>query len=136
MKRRITIPQAYELTRDQMMYLHKWWQPAPGDTVHPNMEPDQECVVIAVSDDGVSLVMMFKTVDGKAILLTIEKTDCVPLLDIGQCIEFLQDVFSSYEVGLVKGEPLDTMWEMVKEKIKTNLLLSIPPSGNKLVVVK
>lgn len=76
MKQHITSDQLAELTPEQREALREWWKPQEGDWAIDKgylEHPDEACVL-----------NKFRTTE-------VIKRDYLPLLSIGQCIEFLRD---------------------------------------------
>jgi hypothetical protein len=113
MKRRITVEQLNELTAEQKDHLREQWIPEKGDWCI-----DKESYVFLItyySDD------LLCHADG---IFIGKRSDCLPLLDIGQMIELL--AYKGIEV--LKGEELnvnshegdmqnylcDMLWNIVK----------------------
>lgn len=122
MKQRITIEQLNELTEEQMQQLREWWKPNRGDMF---FYPERNLVLLveAASDDGIESAGNL-----------IKKLACLPLLSIGQMIEFLDPdgctIFAF--CNMIAAEPLvyeasvngeqfyganmcDALWEAVKQ---------------------
>lgn len=123
MKQRITIDQLSELSDIQKIYLREWWKPLRYDWIR-NCK-GAESVIIYIEEDG-----------------RIEDDDCIydhlgedmlalPLLSIGQMIQYLSDISppimefkeGKWEVfhdgpSFISIELTDALWEGVKRKLR------------------
>jgi hypothetical protein len=117
MKRRINIEQLAELTGEQVRKLHDWWQPSIGDwMINTNLVKPEP----------------------RVLKYTFKHERDLPLLDIGQMIELLQDNDSiiryepdeqnelqiykegqwgrnTYYVSLLNKDICDALWRAVKQ---------------------
>ena len=112
MKRRITLEQLHDLTPEQLKKLNSLWQPEIGDHFSTPF----------------SLTGTVERIEGSRLQRTIDVAlcqswpvvNCLPLLDIGQMIELLEnsleDARHYCEIRWCKHEELcDVLWQMTKE---------------------
>ena len=106
MKRRITTEQLQELTQGQKAMLHEWWKPKTGDCYATN---NHEFVYSEYRDNEFEMGHMLER-------------NALPLLSIGQMVEFLEDELEDNnhycEIRWCKHEELcDVLWQMTKESL-------------------
>lgn len=118
MKQHITSEQVDELTSKGKEGLRKWWHPTEGDWYIESDEPEILCHIECCEDD-----------------VNEAEAECLPLLSIGQMIEFLElnkgrrngwwdFLFMSYdETDSVfpkeyDKELVDQLWEAVREVLE------------------
>lgn len=130
MKQRITVEQLEGLNSEQQKKLIEWWQPKKGD-FYIDYEWNMKHIVSSYDDE--MIVDMFEELNIKKI--------CLPLLSIGQCIEFLIGIsesiclettdydFTESKVGTCiedllnnnligcEYELIDALWEAIKESL-------------------
>lgn len=80
MKQHITKEQLEELSESGKDRLREWWVPLRGDWV---AEGSKEFVLTALEDEG------YYVIEDESFRHAIEKKDMLPLLSIGQMIQFL-----------------------------------------------
>lgn len=90
MKQRITVEQLNELTEGQRENLREWWKPRAGDYFEALTSNPLNRVINEVNSGGNWL-----DTNGMGWM----KQDCLPLLSIGQCIEFLNDRTAEQPLG-------------------------------------
>jgi hypothetical protein len=138
MKQHITIEQLKELSEKGKERLRKWWEPKKYDLIVTHSDylgKDGFQIGFFVSDYG--YLNSGYRIDGEYTNGYREKNDCLPLLSIGQMIEFLEEHefynFLSIEktgtnwtvwieeadltrdkVGRYQSELCDALWEAVK----------------------
>lgn len=121
MKQHINSEQLDELSEESKKKLRKWWKPQEGDIfIDPDWTGEQICNGV---EGGYPLSGNEYTSKNKSIL---------PLLSIGQMIEFLEEypddnlgvIFQNSgetKVGAIDiqfhGELCDALWETVKERL-------------------
>jgi len=134
MKQHITPEQLMELTPEQQQRLREWWKPAVGDVIYITD------TILSVNDK-LTMISCINNPFGKSgkentIRLSCGgwcyKKECLIVLSIGQCIEFLQDeetfaidrkneLTESFWQVLVNqllldnNELIDALWESIKE---------------------
>ena len=126
MKQRITMLQLRELSPEQQDKLRSLWNPRPGDHFTYDLKWDN---VAKYEVEGKLYGINYPSV--------ASKSNCLPLLSIGQMIELLGDEWNSlwnfssfevqeYEVSIEhvdrnkKGTSLcDALWEAVKQKLES-----------------
>lgn len=130
MKQHITVDHLNELANDQKKLLWEWWRPQIGDMFvydgPDGMIGPMGRIITHIFEDGLFCY-------GKGIDLPGEvyKKNCLPLLSIGQCIEFLASDLSyidvkphAWQVAHEKAgdktdtELIDALWEAVKSQLK------------------
>ena len=94
MKQNITEKQLNELSEKGKKRLRKWWKPKTGDFMISDLSDGSK---------SVGFVVQSELVGG---------TD-LPLLSIGQMIEYLNDDYIPYERA---KDFCDALWKLVKEK--------------------
>lgn len=116
MKQHITVEQVNELSDKGKEELREWWKPTWGDitslgqvviTHSFNLDSEEEYFMASAGDQSAEETL---------------KSECFPLLTIGQMIEFLgslsriDSVFLlTWEMNDSPDEFCDTLWEAVKE---------------------
>lgn len=81
MKKRISVDQMRELTKEQKKKLCEWWHPEHGDNFYDYIETAYtDCIVFLNGND-------IKGCQGDE----YKKENCLPLLNIGQMIELLEN---------------------------------------------
>ena len=101
MKRRITVEQLMELTEEQKQRLREWWNPEEGDYVQHNKYGVETICLPGPFDEECPNV--YFTTDYR---IHAFKEECLPLLDIGQMIELLEEkkmVTESLDIKAPKG---------------------------------
>ena len=120
MKQHITIKQLNELTTEEKNYLRKWWKPKKGDKFYSNnysnvygglFYGELSSPIIAESYEPDKVYFAGGEGEGR------EKD--LPLLSIGQMIEFIGDeyinvLYSSEFITTQATKVCDELWEMVK----------------------
>jgi predicted AlkP superfamily pyrophosphatase or phosphodiesterase len=115
MKRRITVEQLQELTEEQKQRLREWWMPQCYDIYYDTIFDDYGMITTDEHGNISKYVMQ-------------NKEKLLPLLDIGQMIELLQEKYGEdwidriYSVdydhniySLYDGELADALWSEVKQ---------------------
>lgn len=139
MKQHITIEQLDSLSKEGKKKLRKWWKPKDGDWVSLNSKKYllADCCSLSVKtwgeikdkwDKGMSGFILTRMNDEYGDYFDIHKRNTIlPLLSIGQMIEFLNEhsgQFIMSEMGQWgsdyfdfdwTGELCDKLWEAVKE---------------------
>ena len=117
MKQQIEVEQLNELNDAQKKVLRDWWKPSTGDWIYTSAWADSETkndLVICISSPA---GMMWSALLKEA----------MPLLSIGQMIEFLKDsVHWTHNKSMVSlnlredsiTNICDTLWEAVKEELE------------------
>lgn len=118
MKQRITTEQLNELDDKQKEKLKKWFKPKWGDLVKVNFEKK-------ISEEPSTLINLDDHINDGIVVNPEEIKDELPLLSIGQMIEFLDDgslEFKDRDAKVIvwewNKELCDELWERVKEKLK------------------
>ena len=124
MKRRIEPDQVKELTPGQQERLRDWWKPEKGDVI---LKENGEWVIDNIGDGLFDDAIVSQ--DYTFGEVRHDKSDCLPLLNIGQMIELLEPYFESeygteparYFKGIILDwddfeipELCDALWEAVK----------------------
>ncbi len=131
MKQRISVDQLQELTPEQKERLREWWKPQEHDVFAARlsgMTKESDFDVYEVMKDG-EITAALDPYDGHA---SFDKAECLPLLSIGQCIEFLREsvvIGGEVDIRLITGPEwlvkFDKMWILGKkpnEYIDTELI--------------
>jgi len=137
MKQNITIDQLEELSLEQQIKLRDLWKPKQYDLVaytyeyHEGLETDK-VIIKGLYNNDPNLVEEVSDMEGEYVF---PKGDCLPLLSIGQMIEYLRQYKldindSNYREGewfiflnkyrgsnnyFRNTEIIDALWEAVKE---------------------
>jgi len=124
-KQRITVEQLKELTPEQQERLREWWRPEEGDYIY--YQPPQ---CLCHSRKAMIVELDGDTEKGDAFLRDEHmyrylKSECLPRLSIGQCIELLNGTrIDIKRSGLnnpftfndkKQPELIDALWQTVKE---------------------
>jgi len=139
MKQRITVEDLEQLTEEQKQRLREWWKPQSGDFMYYLRRGKQ--VLINYIGDGISddVIVHVDYIIGEELYT---KGDCLPLLNIGQMIELLEEgkmateiidiksprgLFNTYFVWYGNGdfpkkyeanELCNALWQAVKQILK------------------
>ncbi len=121
MHQHITVAQLLSLTPAQQERLREWWVPQVGDLVHGRTDLDSNTreFFISVEEDD----LLHDLEDGEYIGYNCEKSDCLPLLTVGQCMELLRDNgtdrYDKWPMMLaclkIADEPIDALFAAVRE---------------------
>ena|SRR5258708_6526075 len=119
MKQHITTSDLDQLNEQGKEKLKKWWKPEGGNLFIPTTDTFWVTLICRFEEDG--FIYEDKWIDPKYpstfLWVKYNKNDCLPVLSIGQMIEFLDPDFVSlmYD-GTVMDEKLcDDLWaECVK----------------------
>jgi hypothetical protein len=99
MKQRITPDQLRELTPSQQEKLREWWKPQEGDWV---FNGNKEALLHTDADTDWIMFGSYTEVSKANSIKEAEpeiKSKCLPLLNIGQCIELLKTIQAKQDVG-------------------------------------
>lgn len=115
MKQHIKPEQLEELSPQGKVKLRAWWKPQSTDFINDKHY-----------QDGVSINTAFENIYTKQDVLDIVDSDpdLLPLLSIGQMIEFLEfngeleHTSLGIEIYWKKGELADALWEAVKKLLE------------------
>jgi hypothetical protein len=118
---RITIEQLNELSDDQKKRLRGWWEPEQYDVVRD-------------LNHNATFDVYYKDGNLSDSYIDYDKNDCLPLMNIGQCIKLLKDYGWDLEIkdarigigfrvandtrngmGITRDELIDALWEAVKK---------------------
>lgn len=125
MKQRITIDDIRKLTQKQQVKLRQLWHPSIGDTVNDRYDNSVMFVNSRVDDYNITLIR------GNS-RMKVTKEECLPLLNIGQMIELLEDkqiewrldtfTINQDEINIKynKNELCDTLWFLIVEFVLIN----------------
>jgi hypothetical protein len=116
MKQHITVEQLEQLTQKGTKRLNTWWKPERGDVVH--IWDDNIDGYIEYDGKKAGYMVNARTVVGYQ-----KKEDLLPLLSIGQMIEFLiEDHPNGFEDFLFTrefhGNLCDQLWSACKEVLE------------------
>lgn len=120
MKQHITPEQLAELTPAQREALREWWRPAEGDMFYIKHGVTGVIHLLPICTPPIMWV-------GNDPGYEFRKAESLPLLSIGQCIEYLEDkridwpgelFFLKSPIGIVRkdynGELIDALWTEIK----------------------
>lgn len=134
MKQRITKKQLQQLTTEQEDRLRELWEPRIGNSVKYKFDDGVLFINIYANDNNIVLTRGNERI-------RVSKSDCLPLLSIGQCLEIIEanscylvtnnekgnntyDIikYSKWEGRhdsfVIEGiEIIDTLWEAVKQSL-------------------
>lgn len=114
MKKRITVDQLNELSEKQKQKLRSQWVPSKGDIF---ISDNEELVINYIGDWLLSDVIVSVDYTYGERLFDLE--DCLPLIDIGQMIEILEDEFINIHDVINNQERTeticDTFWNEIKK---------------------
>jgi len=118
MKKRITVEQLQELEPKQQQKLREWWKPEIGDEFTGITKHGTQRRLDIVGDIDDCELSSYDDCSW-----TYKQKDCLPLLDIEQMIELLEDSIEDKnhycEIRWCKYEELcDILWEKVKDFLK------------------
>ena len=126
MKQNITPEQLNELSDKGKEKLRKWWIPRRGDIVYGNSPVEENRLISLVAEN-----VDEKGISDNESYVWIPKEKGLPLLSIGQMIEFLDEdadslmnmgdhwiVYDRKNDSLFKVELADALWEACKEVLK------------------
>ncbi len=121
MKQYIAIEQLRELTPEQQIKLREWWQPQKYERVaytyrYNNNWETSEILIKGLYNHNPTKVEEESDLDGEYVFM---KDNCLPLLNIGQCIEYLR----KYDLDINDTSLKDKEWCVDLNRGDSNLYL-------------
>jgi hypothetical protein len=109
MKQFLSPEQVLSLKPEAQAALREWWKPQVGDKVICSWLSGHSCHVCAVRDDRFSI----QADDGCGWSGGTNKSECLPLLSIGQCIQLLSDQYFSRRLAFIDQQGKDVDGKLV-----------------------
>ena len=116
MKQHITVDQLSKLSKKGKNRLRKWWEPWMGDLF--TITSNAIWITKQVSFKEEEFIFHGVNFEKNKTWLKTPKIDCLPLLAIGQMMEFLGDINLNWlfdGTTIVTETLCDALWEAVKE---------------------